>query len=55
MPITYVALSTYAHDHGISGADFGDFLHIMHRLDGIYLDVETQRAKQRRSDQGGDP
>jgi hypothetical protein len=45
MPISYVALSTYARDHGIAGKDFGDFLRTMNKLDSVFLQVEAEREK----------
>lgn len=46
MPISYIALSAYARDHGITGAQFGDFLRTMHLLDKEFLEMEAQRAKE---------
>lgn len=48
MPISYLAISTYAHDHGISGNDFGRFRRIFNRIDEAYLAhaAEVQKAKQ---------
>ncbi len=46
MPISYVAISTYARDHGIVGNEFGDFLRIVHKLDEVFLKFEGELAKE---------
>lgn len=48
MPISYLSLSAYARDHGITGAALSDFLRTMHKLDNVFLEVEAQRAKDAR-------
>lgn len=46
MPISYVAISAYARDHGIVGNEFGDFLRIIHKLDEVFLKFEGELAKE---------
>lgn len=46
MPISYVALSTYARDHGITGEHLSDFLRTMHSIDEEFLEIEAVRAKE---------
>lgn len=45
MPINYVAMSTYARDHGITGSAFKDFLLIVSQLDRVFLKMEEERQK----------
>lgn len=46
MPISYVAISCYARDHGIAGNEFGDFLRIIHKLDEVFLKFESELTKE---------
>lgn len=43
--IYYTAVSTYARDHGIDGADLDRFRLFLAALDDEYLAVEAERAK----------
>ncbi len=38
-PITYMTMSRYAADHGISGSDFTVFRNFMSVLDGAHLEL----------------
>ncbi|MCV9960728.1 hypothetical protein OIU34_02350 [Pararhizobium sp. BT-229] len=44
-PISYLAISTYARDHAITGNDFGHFLQAMHELDRVFLELEAMKSK----------
>lgn len=44
--ISYMAISRYADDHGIDGDDRHMFMRLMDVLDGVYLKLESERAKQ---------
>jgi hypothetical protein len=45
MPITYLSISAYARDHGIAGAAYGQFLRLIHLLDGEFIRIENERMK----------
>lgn len=53
MPISYLAISSFAHDHGIAGKDFADFKRVLQKLDRVFLEVEAE--KERAAKQGGKP
>ncbi len=44
-PIYYQALSQYARDYGISGADLQAFHLFMNALDGEYLKIQAERQE----------
>lgn len=46
MPISYIAISTYARDHGITGVAFNDFLRAINQLDRVFLEVEAARQEE---------
>lgn len=53
MPISYMAISAYARDHGIAGRNFVVFKRVIHLLDGVYLEMEAQRDEAAK--QSGEP
>jgi hypothetical protein len=45
MPISYVAISTYARDHGIVGNEFGRFRRLLNQIDEAYLAAQAEADK----------
>lgn len=54
MPISYMAISAFARDHGISGTNFSTFKHVIHMLDHLYLEAEAAADRDRQPIQGGE-
>ncbi len=50
-PISYLAYRAYALDHGIPIEDFAMFRETMYQLDGVYLQMEGEKARLRRAAQ----
>lgn len=46
-PISYLALSQFARDHGIAGIELGMFQTFMAAIDGEWLKVQAEAGKQR--------
>ena len=45
MPISYIALSTYAGDHSIDGEAFRIFQILMRSIDAEWLDYRAEQQK----------
>lgn len=48
MPISYMAISRYSEDHGITGEDFRWFLHFVQACDAEWIDFTLEKEKGRR-------